>query len=85
VEIQPPIPPKTPQAYFIHRCCSDGYSFYREWVKNNPTIKLENVNMLNARDRGLHTKYDFNLGDLEKYAYIIIDDGEKITKLKGEV
>jgi hypothetical protein len=54
-------------------------------VKNNPTIKLENVNMLNARDRGLHTKYDFNLGDLEKYAYIIIDDGEKITKLKGEV
>jgi hypothetical protein len=65
-------PPK--QALFIHSCCGAGLKFLKAWIVANPGIKVKSHSSLNARDLGLHTKYGFDIKDLEKYVYLVFED-----------
>lgn len=70
--------PEPKQAVFIHSCCGAGFKFLKEFIKNNPGVKVKSHNSLNARDLGMLDKYSIKLEDLEKYVFIVFED--KILK-----
>ena len=64
------------EVIFVHKCCRSGYDFIKEYISNNPNVKIKTISMFKARDMGLHTKYNFDINDLHKYVYLI--DGDNI-------
>jgi hypothetical protein len=61
------------EAIFIHRCCNDGYKFFKQFSIEHSEVVVKTISMLNARDMKLPEKYGFNLEDLHKCVYIWFD------------
>jgi hypothetical protein len=71
----------TKQAIFIHRCCNDGYKFFKQFSIEHPEALLKSYSMLVARDMGLPQLYGFNLNDLHSYTFIWYEN----KLLKGNI
>lgn len=61
------------EAIFIHRCCNDGYKFFKQFSIEHSEVVVKSINMLNARDMKLPEKYGFNLEDLHLCVYIYFE------------
>lgn len=70
-------------AIFCHFCCGSGFGYIKEWRRNNPNITLKSYSYLNVHELKLHEKYGFDLESLRDFCYIIVNDNNIITVLKG--